>query len=1755
MNQTSISPDGRIEHLGPDGIVGWYLGDTTHRDAIVVKILGLEAAIVQCSIRRGGVLAAKSLSDLDLTPGFRMSFQQIEPETIQKIATRLSSLPDSVGAADFLSVHASSGFAIPLSSATSQRQFARDSLLGWLTALGGFEVIDAKKVRLWTGLHNEGADVVLKAAGGQELKVGAKIDRAHASDDRMAGAVIALPRPPSSWLASGPVAFGLAGRTGTFIDRDGEASVPIDETRSQFSFTEVTIKNGLTVRGLVVADEPGRGSLTIDAVSDTGETLATGFALPTEDAAAARRYPFRLELPGSLLDGVHRKIQLIVQQDPTAQHEVRLNGKSFATGRVETVGLNEITGWAVNFRSPLEPLCVEVVVDGKIISTTTAGLKRDDVPRALGMNCNPGFIARLPAAMTEEAVARAIVQVRDGDLVRVLPQGEARRDTRARRDSPSTAAPSRPSLHYYWNAAAPARLPLEQMVAKLATYDVISLDVFDTAIVRAVSKPNDVFRIMASRLGVTDFVKKRKDAEAHARVWNDRIKGTREVTLHDIYKVLAEQAGATSDWEQLETQLEIQLTRQNPYIFEVYERLRAMGKTLVFTTDMYLPRETIEAMIARAGYRGYERIYLSHEHGARKGDGSMQQILLAAYGPTRSIVHVGDVYEADVTMSITAGIAAVHNPDQHTPLVREKDMASLAGSFYEAVIDNALGTGTWNEGLHYTHGFRAGGILTLGYIEFLEKLARDRNVDKILFLGRDCDLFFQVYQRFFAALPSAYIDTSRSAALMLTAEYNFDEYIGRTFFRWYRDSNNSRPLTQLLVDTGFDFLVAHLEEADIEPLQFPTSASEPRLREFFWAKKPQILQHIAEQIEIARDYFAPIVEGARVVLAVDVGWTGTCIKGLRDLFRLLFGDGAPQVVGALLATSRSEQLNDAISDGSISAYLYSPVVNQDITRLMMPESGTPQQKRDLLTHPVEYLFTEPNASTIGYGRDAAGKAAALRGSNFPPNADQIREMQRGAIDFIERYLDYSRGLTDLRLINAYAAFQPLRNSLGQPAYLYAVYKDFLYDAAPVLHGEASVFERFGSLFSIEEQRAAADGGGPLQTAASSSPLPRILFVSPEMPYTGSPHSLLRLCKVASSLGYQPVVWTAKAGPFAKEFEAHGYAVAVVPPSEIGERRVRDLIRDNVQLVVCNTVVTDAYVRAFEGILPVVWYVREATNVPQFLRGNAQRTETLRHSSSVAVVSEYAAEAIGQFADGPIDVVRNAVEDVSALALPYVPARDGVVRFVQLGTVEHRKGYDLFVSAYKALPQEYKDRAELHFAGGFVNSGTSFASFFFGQIADEPRIHYHGVIAGVREKVELLSQMDVVVVASRDESCSLVALEGAMLSKPLIVTENVGAKYMVGEENGIIVPSGEVEALRRAFMRMIDLGSAPLAAMGAVSRRKYDELASMNTHSRELGELFARRIKAGPTEAIPAAARADEVRVPSGLAAQPRPLIVSLTSFPPRMATIAGCIESLKLQTKRPDRIILWLSEDQFPGRESSLPAQLLACVDRDFQIRWVEGDIGPHKKYFYAMREFPDALVVTVDDDVYYDSNLIDELYQGHLARPTSVVTGRAHLVRFRPDGTLRSYDHWGYEHQHLRETETFALIPTGIGGVLYPPGSVPPQAFDLDAIKSTCLFADDLWLKMMTTANGYPVWMPLRKFQYPNIRGSQDAALWRVNYFHQGNDAAMLSILDYIDSKYGLKGAVLRRIWGVREDGTFVGPGDEIDRSPLLAPHGEALE
>ena len=252
-------------------------------------------------------------------------------------------------------------------------------------------------------------------------------------------------------------------------------------------------------------------------------------------------------------------------------------------------------------------------------------------------------------------------------------------------------------------------------------------------------------------------------------------------------------------------------------------------------------------------------------------------------------------------------------------------------------------------------------------------------------------------------------------------------------------------------------------------------------------------------------------------------------------------------------------------------------------------------------------------------------------------------------------------------------------------------------------------------------------------------------------------------------------------------------------------------------------------------------------------------------------------------------------------------------------------------------------------------------------------------------------------------------------------------------------------------------------------------------------------------------------------AREKRLIVSMTSYPARIQYVPAVVASLLAQTKKADRIVIYLSSDQFPGQEADLPEALrTGDRDKDVFLCWVEGDLKPHKKYFYAFREFPEDIVVTVDDDVEYPREMLESFWETHLQYPKAVVAGRTHVITLDENGEPNPYSLWLQRTMGFEEGPSMQLHSVGVGGVLYDPSLFPPELYDEEAIRALCLEADDLWLKAMELAAGIPVVRAATPELVRFVDGSQEISLYKKNVDRNLNDPAFRAIREWMKEKFG---------------------------------------
>jgi HAD superfamily hydrolase (TIGR01549 family) len=96
-----------------------------------------------------------------------------------------------------------------------------------------------------------------------------------------------------------------------------------------------------------------------------------------------------------------------------------------------------------------------------------------------------------------------------------------------------------------------------------------------------------------------------------------------------------------------EIDLELEYCYANSYMLEVFNILKENNKTIIATSDMYLPKEIIEKILLKNGFNGFDKIFVSNEYKCNKGDGKLFNIVKKMY-KNKKFIHIGDNYFADV---------------------------------------------------------------------------------------------------------------------------------------------------------------------------------------------------------------------------------------------------------------------------------------------------------------------------------------------------------------------------------------------------------------------------------------------------------------------------------------------------------------------------------------------------------------------------------------------------------------------------------------------------------------------------------------------------------------------------------------------------------------------------------------------------------------------------------------------------------------------------------------------------------------------------------------------------------------------------------------------------------------------------------------------------------------------------------------------------------------------------------------------------
>jgi lipopolysaccharide biosynthesis protein/glycosyltransferase involved in cell wall biosynthesis/tetratricopeptide (TPR) repeat protein len=330
------------------------------------------------------------------------------------------------------------------------------------------------------------------------------------------------------------------------------------------------------------------------------------------------------------------------------------------------------------------------------------------------------------------------------------------------------------------------------------------------------------------------------------------------------------------------------------------------------------------------------------------------------------------------------------------------------------------------------------------------------------------------------------------------------------------------------------------------------------------------------------------------------------------------------------------------------------------------------------------------------------------------------------------------------------------------------------------------------------------------TAHSQSSGRDILIFTHELSSSGAPRIVYDMANCFLADGWYVAVISPEDGVMRQPLLDLGANVTIDPLALTGHHAADDVAR-NFDVVILNTIVCWRVARALNSCARVFWYVHESDLLQTYVNSSSKFAAAFSEVSGVWVGSPRSAAALRA-----LGVEATVVEyGIENWPQQDTGRRNAEIVISLLGAVEPRKGQDLAILGFHALPVAMQHRCEMRFAGRVLD--MSFYDDIRKLAGDDPRIKFLNELTST-EYAAALQSSDIILCPSRDDTLPLVSLHALAAGKLLICSKEVGtADYLRDGISGFILPRNTPNDISIALKRAIELGESR-SAIGTAARQ-------------------------------------------------------------------------------------------------------------------------------------------------------------------------------------------------------------------------------------------------------------------------------------------------------------------------------------------------
>jgi GT2 family glycosyltransferase len=348
----------------------------------------------------------------------------------------------------------------------------------------------------------------------------------------------------------------------------------------------------------------------------------------------------------------------------------------------------------------------------------------------------------------------------------------------------------------------------------------------------------------------------------------------------------------------------------------------------------------------------------------------------------------------------------------------------------------------------------------------------------------------------------------------------------------------------------------------------------------------------------------------------------------------------------------------------------------------------------------------------------------------------------------------------------------------------------------------------------------------------------LLFVSHDLTWSGAPIILLHVAKWCQERGVFVVVMSPEDGPLREKFVEAGIPVIVDPLVATGNESSTKFARNFDCLVASTIFGAPAIGAAQRQTIPHIWWIHEGLVGEHCLRRDAKLRTTVSLADFIVTPDTHSSLIYQRFASRPIRRLLYGIPDVADKFRGRPQRKTGPPRFLLLGTIEHRKGQEIFLDALRKLPRSVLERAHFQIVGR--PNDLKITRHIEAAAAAYSSLTFHSYVAH-DDALALIRDADVMVSASWDETGPITLMEGMALGKAILST-GVGAvgEKLVSGEDGLLFKPGDAQRLATAIERLVGEPEL-LEKLGRNSRKAYEKYFTLDRFGADFLKLVEEAI--------------------------------------------------------------------------------------------------------------------------------------------------------------------------------------------------------------------------------------------------------------------------------------------------------------------------